>query len=79
MPVRLEGQTGFTRDISAGGCYLQLGDIDLQDDEVSFELDLGAAHRAMKIQCCGQVVRVEHDGYRTGIAIKINGLQLLVK
>lgn len=79
IPVRLEGQTGFTRDISVGGCYLQLDDIILQDGEVSFELDLGAAYRAMKIRCCGQVVRVDHMGYLTGIAIKIKGLQLLVK
>lgn len=79
MPVRLSGQAGFTRDISVGGCYLQVDDIAMPGDEVCFELDLGAAHSTMKMRCCGQVVRTDHYGYLTGIAIKIKDLQLLVK
>lgn len=79
MPIRLSGQTGFTRDISIGGCYLQVDDIAMPGDEVCFELDLGATHGAMQMRCCGQVVRRDQDGYLTGIAIKIKELQLLVK
>lgn len=79
MPVRLSGHTGFTRDISIGGCYLQLGGTAMPESEVCFELDLGTAHGAMTMRCCGQVVRRDQDGYLTGIAIKIKELQLLVK
>lgn len=82
IPVRLSGQTGFTRDISIGGCYLQLEEAATPENEgrdVCFELDMGLTHGTMTMRCCGQVVRTDHHGYLTGIAIKIKDLQLLVK
>ena len=82
MPIRLAGQSGFTRDISIGGCYLQLEDAvtpESEESEVCFELDLGVTHGAMKIRCCGQVMRRDLDGPLIGMAIKIKDLQLLVK
>jgi hypothetical protein len=78
MPIRLAGQSGFTRDISVGGFYLEVDDTDIHDGEVCFELDLGAAHRTMKMKCRGQVVRTEHIGGLIGVAVKIRELQLLV-
>ncbi|MGY4107161.1 PilZ domain-containing protein [Aeromonas encheleia] len=82
MPIQLSGQSGFTRDISIGGCYLQLEDAvtpESEESEVCFELDLGVTHGAMKIRCCGQVMRRDLDGPLIGMAIKIKDLQLLVK
>ncbi|MFM5820440.1 PilZ domain-containing protein [Aeromonas sanarellii] len=82
IPVRLSGQTGFTRDISIGGCYLQLEEAATPENEgrdVCFDLDPGVTHGAMKIRCCGQIVRRDRDGPLTGMAIKIKDLQLLVK
>lgn len=79
IPVRLSGQTGFTRDISIGGCYLQLEGTAMTECDVCFELDMGLTHGTMTMRCCGQVVRTDHHGYLTGIAIKIKDLQLLMK
>ena len=79
MPIRLAGRNGFTRDISVGGFYLEVDDTDIHDGEVCFELDLGVTHGAMKIRCCGQVMRRDLDGPLIGMAIKIKDLQLLVK
>lgn len=79
IPVRLSGQTGFTRDISISGCFLQLEAAAMTDCDVCFELDMGMTHGAMTMRCCGQVVRREQEGCLTGIAVKIKEMQLLVK
>lgn len=79
LPIRLSGQTGYTRDISIGGCYLQLEGAAMTECEVCFELDMGMTHGAMTMRCCGQVVRREQEDCLTGIAVQIKEMQLLVK
>lgn len=79
MPIRLSGQTGYTRDISIGGCYLLLEGAAMTECEVCFDLDMGMTHGAMTMRCCGQVMRRELQGCLTGIAVQIKGLQLLMK
>lgn len=73
VPVTLPGGlTGITRDISASGIYFEtdsepLGDAPLAFS-VEFKNDVGIG---MTLRCRGQVLRVEHQGSRVGVAARI--------
>ena len=73
VPVSLPGGlTGTTRDISASGIYFEtdsepLGDLPLVFS-VEFKNEVGVG---MTLRCRGQVLRVEHQGSRVGVAARI--------
>jgi hypothetical protein len=72
-PVSLPGgSTGMTRDISASGIYFEtdhepIGEAPLAF-AVEFKNDMGAG---MTLRCRGQVLRVERNGNRVGVAARI--------
>lgn len=70
MPLQLrDGSQSLTRDISAGGLYFE---IDGQHDLaglVDFEMQLHDV--GMKFIALGQIVRVEYQSGRTGVAVKL--------
>jgi hypothetical protein len=72
VPVMLpDGSLGTTRDISASGIYFETDSLPLVSPlafTVEFRNDTGAG---MALRCRGQVLRVERNNGRVGIAARI--------
>jgi hypothetical protein len=70
LPLKLgDGGRAVTRDISASGLYFQLEGPYRLGTMVDFELQL--PHARMKFTAVGQLVRIDHLGARTGVAVKL--------
>ncbi len=76
MPVRVGEDLGLTRDVSASGIFFEIDRHLALGSEVRFEIEMRTTLGLMKMCCTGQVVREEHNGERTGIAVRINDSQL---
>lgn len=73
IPVRIDGQHGESSNISATGLYLHI-DRHRQyfvGEEVDCEIDLELPSGESILASRGQIVRIEDDGERLGIAIRI--------
>ena len=72
VPVMLpDGSQGTTRNISASGIYFETDTLPLVSPlafTVEFRNETGAG---MALRCRGQVLRVEHNNGRVGIAARI--------
>lgn len=70
LPIQLAGgPDAVTRDISATGLYFVMEGEHVLRGPVDFELRLPAF--SMKFHSSGEIVRVEHDGGRTGVAVRL--------
>ncbi|NJC87946.1 MAG: PilZ domain-containing protein [Desulfuromonas sp.] len=73
-PVMLENGTGMSRDISESGIYF-MTDQSLTPGGIvrfSVKLDHLRPGKAVRLDCQGQVLRIEPAGERFGVAAKIN-------
>lgn len=71
LPVYLEGVKGVTRDVSASGLYFETEASFSVGNSVSFTVDFMSRTGKMKLQCRGNIIRVEPNGGRVGVAVKI--------
>ena len=74
LPVSINKDPGFTRDISATGMFIIMQRQQKVGSHVEFTLDLNTPMGNVKFSCEGEVVRIENipgsDG-QVGIGIKI--------
>ncbi|MCX7042486.1 MAG: PilZ domain-containing protein [Gammaproteobacteria bacterium] len=73
VPVTLPGGvTGITRDISASGIYFETDSEPVGDSPLAFTVEFkNEVGVGMTLRCRGQVLRVEHQGSRVGVAARI--------
>ena len=71
LPVSVNGKLGVTRDISATGVYFTVDDSYEKGTAIEFWIELDTPGGPLKLQCNGEVMRVDNDGARSGIAVKI--------
>ena len=73
VPVTLPGGlTGMTRDISASGIYFETDSEPVGDSPLAFSVEFkNEVGAGMTLRCRGQVLRVEHQGSRVGVAARI--------
>ena len=72
LPLHLaSGERGVTRDISATGLFFEIDCSHPLGSELDLTVELNLDGRAVRLECRGQVVRVEHAGERTGVAVKM--------
>jgi hypothetical protein len=72
--VEFEGGTGITRDISIGGVFFETDRALSPAEPITLALVLECVDpgRPVRLQCRGQVVRIErHDG-KVGVAVAIS-------
>ena len=77
VPIRTGQERAVTRDVGWSGVYF-LAKKTYRDGEVlNFALDLSYAlpGQPIKLHCHGEVIRVEQNGKRYGIAAKIHNFQ----
>ena len=86
LPVVMDfgGGPGVTHDVSLSGVFLETDIAYAVDSTVHFTVELrataGADLRtpagAMSMECSGTVVRVEKQGNKFGVAVKLNSQRL---
>ena len=75
LPLKLgDGCSAVTRDISASGMYLQIDGLHPLRGMVVFEMHLADAR--MKFIAEGEIVRIEHRGGSTGVAVRLRAPRL---
>lgn len=79
VPVYIGQEKAMTRDISWAGIYFLTDQSFTEGGDLSFSLDLSYAlpGKPIKLDCQGEVIRVEERGGRYGIAARINNFQYL--
>ncbi len=79
IPVYLNQEKTVTRDISWSGVYFLTGQRFSEGSELNFCIDLNYAlpGKPVKLDCQGEVIRIEPKGDKFGIAAKINNFQYL--
>jgi|WetSurMetagenome_2_1015567.scaffolds.fasta_scaffold63139_3 hypothetical protein len=77
LPVRLaEGGEGITRDLSASGVYFEMDSDEPIGSEVDLTIEFKLDKQVVLLKCHGQIMRVEKNGGRTGVAVKMLDSQL---
>ncbi|NIQ10215.1 MAG: PilZ domain-containing protein [Gammaproteobacteria bacterium] len=79
VPVYIGHEKAVTRDISWAGIYFMSEQSFSEGGDLNFSLDLSYAlpGKPIKLDCYGEVIRVEQHGDKYGIAAKINNFQYL--
>ena len=79
VPVYIGQEKAVTRDISWGGIYFLTDQPFSEGGDLKFSLDLTYAlpGKPIKLDCQGEVIRVEQHNGNFGIAAKINNFQYL--
>lgn len=71
MPVYLGGVIGRTRDVSASGILFETDASYALGNSLSFAVEMNASGGKMVLRCRGDVVRIEPQGKRVSVAVKI--------
>lgn len=79
IPICIGAGKAITRDVSWSGIYFLADQPFVQGGPLNFSLDLTYAlpGKPIKLDCQGEVVRIEQHGKKYGIAAKINNFQYL--
>jgi hypothetical protein len=71
MPVRMEGRSGETHNISAQGIYFETDVHQRIGSLVNFTVEYTLYGQKHRLLCEGKVIRVEDHGNRVGIAARM--------
>ena len=79
VPVYINNEKAVTRDISWAGIYFLTSQTFTEGGELNFSIDLSYAlpGKPIKLDCQGEVIRVERHNGKYGIAARINNFQYL--
>lgn len=72
LPLRMDDEVAaVTRDISATGIFFETRSEQRVGNLIHFEIKLETPAGAMTLKAVGQIVRIESDGDRTGVGVKL--------
>lgn len=71
LPVRIEGATGLTHNVSAHGIYFETDARQELGSLVNFTVEFTLYGQKHRLLCEGKVVRVEPRGDRVGVAARL--------
>jgi hypothetical protein len=79
VPVHIGRERAVTRDVGWSGIYVLTKQAYPEGTSLHFALDLAYAlpGKPVKLDCQGEVVRLERHGKQYGIAARINNFQYL--
>ena len=79
VPIYIGSEKATTRDVSWSGIYFLADQSFTEGGDLSFALDLNYAlpGKPIKLDCQGEVIRIEKHGEKFGIAAKINNFQYI--
>jgi hypothetical protein len=70
-PIRVANTKGVSRDISATGVYFQADAIFDLGGRIDFVVEFGKQGVNFILKCNGEIVRVENQSGKVGVAVKI--------
>lgn len=72
LPLQMDdGASAVTRDISATGLFFETDSEQRVGNLINFEINLDTPDGPMKLKAQGQIVRIESQGGRTGVGVKL--------
>lgn len=71
LPVYLGGIVGRTRDVSASGIRFETDATYALGNSISFSVEMNTSGGKMVLRCQGEVVRIEPQGKKVSVAVKI--------
>lgn len=72
LPLQLgDGHAGVARDISASGIFIETDSEQCMGGLVDVEIDLDTPGGPIKLKAQGRIVRIESQGGRNGVAVKL--------
>ncbi len=79
VPVYIGQEKAVTRDVSWSGIFFLTDQVFIQGGSLNFSLDLNYAlpGKPIRLDCQGEVIRIEQFGEKFGIAARINDFQYL--
>jgi len=78
LPVRLEHGDGWTRDVSSSGIYFETTEPLTEGAAIRFSVVLEHVFPApLRLECEGQIVRVERREGKLGVAAALNSYRLI--
>jgi hypothetical protein len=72
LPVYLDGITGKTRDVSASGILFETDATYALGNSINFAVQFTTSTGKMVLRCQGEVVRIEPQGKKVKVAVKIS-------
>lgn len=77
LPVELERGKGWTRDVSASGVFFETDAAPSPGAPIKFSMLLEYAYPTpLRLDCEGQIIRVERRGGKVGVAAAITAYHL---
>jgi hypothetical protein len=78
LPIELKQGTGLTRNLSTSGVYFVTDQSlsNLEPIEFFLVLEHTGLGPQVRVHCCGEVVRVEPGGERTGVAVAVHSYSI---
>lgn len=70
LPVNVGVTTGITRDVSATGMYFETDASYAVGSTVSVALDIDTPQGRMLFKCRGEILRIERQGKKVGVAVR---------
>ena len=67
----LGGSKGLVSDVSASGLYFEIDSVQQVGSLIDFEIELDTPGGPMKLKAQGQIVRIESQGSRSGVGVKL--------
>ena len=74
LPLKMGEHAAVTRDISASGMYVEMSGRHEPRGPVLLEMDHADAR--IRFRAEGEIVRIEHSGGKTGIAVRLLSARL---
>jgi hypothetical protein len=65
------GERGLISDVSASGLYFEIDSAQQVGSLIDFEIELDTPGGPMKLKAQGTVVRIESNGGRIGVGVKL--------
>jgi hypothetical protein len=78
LPVGLAGgRQTLTRDISASGLFFEMDSVQQVGGLIDLEIELDTPGGPMKLKAQGQIMRIEQQGGKTGVGVKLLSSRLV--
>ena len=71
LPVHMGTATGTTHDVSATGMYFETDAVYARGSEIRFTVEFDTPGGKMRLNCNGEIVRIEPHERQAGLAVKI--------
>ena len=78
LPVETEGTRGLTRDFSTSGVFFETDKSFTPGQIIEFSINLEHVDLSgpLRLKCVGEIVRVEENGQKIGVAASISSYNI---